>query len=313
MCTTSPRSSARCAPRRRPCWRARRPRARSSGGSPPDDSCGSTRRMVTLARAGPTTGSCALTATGHHRDAVTTRARSSRRGSTEPGRSGSTSPCGSVTASVHPSARSHAQPAPLRGHHRARWRDDGRAGARRHVGDAHRGLGTAATSTCPQCAAPGGRNARPPRRTSRPSSPRFAAAGVASLRELPGGRPPAVQPRSSGSRAARCGLPGRSCSTAVHRSVGPVHVDAAWPEVKLAVEFDGAAFHGDREARQRDLRRDAALAALGWVVLRFSYRRRHRRPQACGPRSRPRTGNAQDVPSLPFERRMAPRGHRGRP
>jgi hypothetical protein len=62
---------------------------------------------------------------------------------------------------------------------------------------------------------------------------------------------------------------------------GPVRIDAAWPEAKLAVELDGAAFHGSREARERDLRRDAALAALGWVVLRFSYRRLMREPAAC--------------------------------
>jgi hypothetical protein len=62
---------------------------------------------------------------------------------------------------------------------------------------------------------------------------------------------------------------------------GPVLLDAAWPEVKLAVELDGAAFHGSQEARERDLRRDAALAALGWLVLRFSYRRLTRSPDAC--------------------------------
>ena len=62
---------------------------------------------------------------------------------------------------------------------------------------------------------------------------------------------------------------------------GPVRLDAAWPEAKIAVELDGAAFHGSPEARERDLRRDAALAALGWVVLRFSYRRLVREPEAC--------------------------------
>ena len=62
---------------------------------------------------------------------------------------------------------------------------------------------------------------------------------------------------------------------------GPVHLDAAWPEVMLVVEFDGAAFHSDPDARQRDLRRDAALAALGWVVLRFSYADVSERPQVC--------------------------------
>jgi hypothetical protein len=48
-------------------------------------------------------------------------------------------------------------------------------------------------------------------------------------------------------------------------------LDRAWPEVCLAVELDGARFHTDPEARQRDLARDAALASIGWLVLRFTY------------------------------------------
>jgi very-short-patch-repair endonuclease len=62
---------------------------------------------------------------------------------------------------------------------------------------------------------------------------------------------------------------------------GRAFLDAAWPEVMLAVELDGAAFHGSPEARERDLRRDAALAALGWLVLRFSYQRLTRDPAGC--------------------------------
>lgn len=60
-----------------------------------------------------------------------------------------------------------------------------------------------------------------------------------------------------------------------------VHLDAALPELKIAVELDGAAFHGSQEARERDIRRDAALAARGWVVLRFSYRRLTTDPEGC--------------------------------
>lgn len=52
---------------------------------------------------------------------------------------------------------------------------------------------------------------------------------------------------------------------------GPVKLDRAWPEVKLAVELDGARHHTSPEDRQRDLTRDAALAAIGWVVLRFTF------------------------------------------
>jgi very-short-patch-repair endonuclease len=60
-----------------------------------------------------------------------------------------------------------------------------------------------------------------------------------------------------------------------------VLLDAAVPHLKVAVELDGAAFHGSAEARERDIRRDVALAALGWVVLRFSHRRLTTDPDAC--------------------------------
>lgn len=69
-----------------------------------------------------------------------------------------------------------------------------------------------------------------------------------------------------------------------HRVVLPfatVHLDAALPELKIAIELDGAAFHGSAEARERDTRRDVALAAAGWVVLRFSYRRLTTDPEGC--------------------------------
>lgn len=60
-----------------------------------------------------------------------------------------------------------------------------------------------------------------------------------------------------------------------------VRLDAAYPKALVAVELDGAAFHGSREPRERDLRRDTALAALGWVVLRFSYARLMADPEGC--------------------------------
>lgn len=50
-----------------------------------------------------------------------------------------------------------------------------------------------------------------------------------------------------------------------------VRLDRAWPEVKLAVELDGARFHTHPDDRRRDLARDALLASAGWVVLRFTY------------------------------------------
>jgi hypothetical protein len=59
------------------------------------------------------------------------------------------------------------------------------------------------------------------------------------------------------------------------------YLDAAVPELLVAVELDGAAFHGSAADRERDTRRDVALAALGWVVLRFSYRRLTTDPAGC--------------------------------
>jgi hypothetical protein len=70
-----------------------------------------------------------------------------------------------------------------------------------------------------------------------------------------------------------------------HRLVLPggrrITLDAAYVEARVAIEMDGAAFHGSREARERDLRRDTALAAAGWIVLRFSYARLMADPDGC--------------------------------
>lgn len=60
-----------------------------------------------------------------------------------------------------------------------------------------------------------------------------------------------------------------------------IDLDVAWPAARVAVELDGAAFHGSRQAREKDLRRDTALAGAGWIVLRFSYARLVADPEGC--------------------------------
>ena len=40
----------------------------------------------------------------------------------------------------------------------------------------------------------------------------------------------------------------------------------------VAIEIDGAAFHGGAEASQRDDRRTNRIVLLGWRVLRFTAR-----------------------------------------
>jgi very-short-patch-repair endonuclease len=46
----------------------------------------------------------------------------------------------------------------------------------------------------------------------------------------------------------------------------------------VAVELDGAAWHGSQSQRERAVRRDAQLAALGIVVVRFTHHRLHHEP-----------------------------------
>jgi very-short-patch-repair endonuclease len=57
-------------------------------------------------------------------------------------------------------------------------------------------------------------------------------------------------------------------------------VDALWPRHGLIVEVDGFAYHGNRAAFERDRRRDAALTAAGYRVVRITWRRLVHEPHA---------------------------------
>jgi very-short-patch-repair endonuclease/predicted transcriptional regulator of viral defense system len=59
------------------------------------------------------------------------------------------------------------------------------------------------------------------------------------------------------------------------------YLDAAFEDVLLAIEMDGAAWHGSRDQRERDIRRDGLLATVGWQTLRFSYARMTGSPDSC--------------------------------
>jgi hypothetical protein len=50
-------------------------------------------------------------------------------------------------------------------------------------------------------------------------------------------------------------------------------VDAFWPAQRLVVEVDGWRYHGSRWAFERDRRKDAALQAAGYRVVRITWRR----------------------------------------
>ena len=56
--------------------------------------------------------------------------------------------------------------------------------------------------------------------------------------------------------------------------------DLVFDDVKLIVEIDGFAYHGDRDAFERDRQRQNALTAAGWTVLRFTWRQVHENPIA---------------------------------
>ena len=48
-----------------------------------------------------------------------------------------------------------------------------------------------------------------------------------------------------------------------------IHVDIAWPEVRLAVEPGGAWWHGGDHGQRKDQDRDRACSEVGWLTVRF--------------------------------------------
>ncbi len=58
-------------------------------------------------------------------------------------------------------------------------------------------------------------------------------------------------------------------------------LDAFAPAARLALEFDGAAFHAKETQRRADIERDAELATEGILVLRFTYEDITGRPDWC--------------------------------
>ena len=50
-------------------------------------------------------------------------------------------------------------------------------------------------------------------------------------------------------------------------------IDFADPELKIAIEVDGRAFHSDRRSFERDRKRQNMLVTRGWIVLRFTWER----------------------------------------
>ena len=95
--------------------------------------------------------------------------------------------------------------------------------------------------------------------------------GCRQLRELATLRRRAMpSPRPSRGRASRSSTPGLPVPTPQVEvdleGWGQVRLDLAYLHLKIAIEYDGAEFHGE-DRRDHDLARRAALRRAGWFVL----------------------------------------------
>lgn len=77
----------------------------------------------------------------------------------------------------------------------------------------------------------------------------------------------------------RAGITGWQANYAVWQAGELVAVlDVALPELRVAIEVDGMAYHVDVDRFQRDRTRQNALVALGWTVVRFTWADLRERP-----------------------------------
>jgi very-short-patch-repair endonuclease len=53
---------------------------------------------------------------------------------------------------------------------------------------------------------------------------------------------------------------------------GPARLDFAYPKLMVGVEADSFEWHTGREAFERDRIRSNEFAALGWIIIRTTYR-----------------------------------------
>ena len=66
----------------------------------------------------------------------------------------------------------------------------------------------------------------------------------------------------------------------VNATLAGYEVDFAWRDERIVVEVDGFAFHSSRSRFESDRRRDAKLAAEGFLVMRVTWRQLAHEPEA---------------------------------
>jgi len=104
----------------------------------------------------------------------------------------------------------------------------------------------------------------------------------------------------------RAGLPTPATQVPAVDEYGFVvaYLDMGWPELRVAVEFDGAQHWTDARQRRRDIERLADLEALGWIVIRVSSDM-VRTPAALVARVRSALGRRTSVPISTPARRVS--------
>lgn len=90
------------------------------------------------------------------------------------------------------------------------------------------------------------------------------------------------------------GLPSPVLQFEIVDSLGQLRrLDFAWPQFKVAAEYDGGQWHGGMDALRRDRERLAALQDLSWVVIPIVADDVRRRPGALVARIGAHLGRAQ--------------------
>jgi very-short-patch-repair endonuclease len=95
--------------------------------------------------------------------------------------------------------------------------------------------------------------------------------GTAALREATRTEPTLTRSEAE-RRALELIRAARLPEPAANVMVEGFEVDLLWRAQRLVVEIDGYAFHSSRRSFERDRRRDQALAARGWRVIRVTWR-----------------------------------------
>ncbi len=84
----------------------------------------------------------------------------------------------------------------------------------------------------------------------------------------------------------------------VNARAGPYEVDFLWRDQGLVVETDGFRHHGDRAAFEADRERDARLQAVGYRVVRFTWRQIEETPAFAAGTLRELLGQKSLTPNL---------------